>query len=145
MKKIILCDLDGTLADCHHRIHFILGTKRWDKFFAACGDDKPIKHVIDLINAIDRKKYEVWITSARSDEVFKETVSWLDRHNVVYERLIMRKAGDHTDDGDLKPSWLEDGTIPRDRVAFSIDDRDRVVSAWRKAGIPCFQCADGNF
>lgn len=146
MRKIILCDLDGTLADCQHRIHYLGQTpKNWAAFFAECGNDDPIQHVIDFVNSINRNKYEVWITSGRSDEAFEQTISWLDKHGVMYERLFMRKAGDHTDDGILKPSWITDGTIPRDRVAFALDDRDRVVKAWRDLGIPCFQVAEGDF
>lgn len=146
MKKIILCDLDGTLADCSHRIHHIQNQpKDWKQFFAACSGDRPIAHIIEFIDSIDRMKFEIWITSGRSDECWALTVEWLSKHGVIYDRLIMRKAGDHTDDGLLKPSWLTDGTIPRERVLLALDDRNRVVEAWRKAGIPCLQVAVGDF
>lgn len=146
MKKIILCDLDGTLADCQHRIHHILKQpKDWASFFADCAGDSPIQHVIDLVNSINKDVYEVWITSGRSDECKQQTVKWLYDNNVNYDNLIMRKSGDHTDDGILKPSWLSDGTIPAQRVAFALDDRNRVVKAWRDAGVPCFQVAEGDF
>ena len=146
MKKIILCDLDGTLADCQHRIHHILKTpKDWKSFFSDCSYDEPIQHIIDLINAIDRSKYEVWITSGRSDECKQQTIKWLYDSGVMYDNLIMRKSGDHTDDGILKPSWLSDGTIPRERVAFAIDDRNRVVKAWRDNFVTCLQVAEGDF
>lgn len=36
-------------------------------------------------------------------------------------------------------------TIPRDRVHLAIDDRNRVVKAWREAGVPCLQVAEGAF
>lgn len=145
MKKIVLCDLDDTLADCQHRVPLILEQpKRWTEFFAACDGDAPIPHVIELVNAL-RGQYEIWITSGRSDECRAATLLWLRRHGVHFDRLIMRAAGDYTDDGLLKPSWLANGTIPRHRVAFSLDDRNRVVSAWRAAGVPCFQVAEGDF
>ena len=38
-----------------------------------------------------------------------------------------------------------DGTIPRERVLCAYDDRDKVVAAWRAAGVPCFQVAPGDF
>jgi len=35
---IYIFDIDGTLADVSHRLHYITGeTKDWDAFFAACG------------------------------------------------------------------------------------------------------------
>lgn len=145
-KKIILCDLDGTLADCNHRIHHILKSpKDWRSFFAGCADDMPIQHLIDLIKGIDRTKIEIWITSGRSDECRLETEAWLHQFGVSYDRLIMRKSGDFTDDGILKPSWLTDGTIPRERVLLALDDRNRVVKAWRDADVPCLQVAEGDF
>jgi DNA transposition AAA+ family ATPase len=30
-------------------------------------------------------------------------------------------------------------------VRFAIDDRDRVVDAWRDLGLVCLQCAPGDF
>lgn len=57
----------------------------------------------------------------------------------------MRAAKDYRDDGIIKIELFalmrEDGYDPK--IAF--DDRDRVVKAWRDAGLTCFQCAEGNF
>ena len=40
----IICDIDGTLADLHHRLHHIKnGNKNWDAFFAEVKDDLPIQ------------------------------------------------------------------------------------------------------
>lgn len=145
MKQIVLCDLDGTLADGKHRNHLILQKpKKWKEYFDLCEEDEPFWHVIDLINNLCGV-YEIWIVSARPDGWKKQTLNWLRKHGVKYDRLVMRSNGDNTDDGVLKPSWLEDGTIPRDRVAFVLDDRDRVVRGWRRAGVPCFQVAEGDF
>lgn len=146
-KNIILFDLDGTLADCEHRIHHITKKhpKDWKQFFADCYADKPIAHAIQVVNALAASGFIIYITSGRSDEVRDETEEWLAQHRVDYDRLIMRKAGDFTDDGILKPSWLEDGTIEKDRVLLAFDDRNRVVESWRNVGIPCFQVASGDF
>lgn len=146
MKKIILCDLDGTLADCSHRLHHILNKpKDWKSFFAECGKDKPITHTIILINSLNKAGFEIVITSARSDEVRDLTEKWLSDNDVYYNKLIMRKAGDYTDDSTLKPSWLVNGSINKDSVLCAFDDRSRVVKSWRDAGIPCYQVADGDF
>jgi hypothetical protein len=146
MKKIILVDLDGTLANCSHRLHHIQNKpKDWRSFFAASGADEPIVHLIDFIGMLDRSKVDIWITSGRSDECRPQTEEWLKEHGVVADRIIMRRSGDFTDDGILKPSWLTDGTIPCDRVLLALDDRSRVVKAWREAGVPCLQVAEGDF
>lgn len=145
-KPIILCDLDGTLADVSHQLHHIdKHQKDWDAFFDNCGGDAPIVHMIRLLELINRDYVEIWITSGRSSRCREQTEEWLNRHVVPYDRLIMRNIGDCTDDGILKPSWLTDGTIPRNRVLLALDDRNRVVDGWRKAGVPCLQVAAGGF
>jgi hypothetical protein len=145
-KNIVICDLDGTLADIAHRRHFVEnGNKKWKEFFAACVDDAPIDQVISAVDALKRiENLEVWVVSGRSDEVIDQTIKWLNVH-ATYDKLIMRKAGNYTPDDILKENWLIDGTIPKDRIFCVFDDRDRVVKMWRKHGLVCFQVAEGDF
>ena len=145
MKPIILFDLDGTIADCSHRRHFLEETpKNWDAFFGECMNDPPVTHTVALLRLLNRENLEIWITSARPDSYLHHTVLWLSENQIPYDNLIMRKVGDQTDDGILKVSWL-DNQIPRSRVLFAFDDRDRVVKSWRASGIPCFQVSEGDF
>jgi 2-hydroxy-3-keto-5-methylthiopentenyl-1-phosphate phosphatase len=41
-KKIVICDIDGTIANNDHRQHFLEGKKDWDGFFSSLSEDKPI-------------------------------------------------------------------------------------------------------
>jgi hypothetical protein len=149
MKNIILCDLDGTLADIKHRRHFVEnGNKQWAEFHAACIHDTPIESVIEIIEAIIYAWHghiELWVVSGRSDAVYFETVTWLNTHDIKYDKLLMRKAGDNTPDDMLKESWVTSGLIPLDRVHSVFDDRSRVVAMWRRLGLTCFQVAPGDF
>ena len=53
MSKVIF-DLDGTLADIDHRLHFIQnGNKQWDEFYAACPNDGPKPAIIELARMCD--------------------------------------------------------------------------------------------
>jgi hypothetical protein len=90
-------------------------------------------------------KFKVYIVSGRSEEVRKETEVWLAQHQVPYHELIMRRRGDNTPDNVLKLAWVEEGRVPKERILCVFDDRDKVVKMWRKAGIPCFQVAEGDF
>lgn len=144
--KCYIFDIDGTIADCSHRLHYIhpRPAKDWRAFFAACADDKPIQHIITLIWRLaddDR----VLLVSGRSDECREATTTWLEKHWVPYDRLYMRKAGDHRDDDILKSEMLDQILADGYRPIMAFDDRDRVVAMWRKRGIPCAQVAEGNF
>lgn len=145
--KSYLFDIDGTLADCSHRIHHIQKTpKDWDTFFAACHLDAPIRHIIELAQHL--AKYSgatIVYVSGRSDQCRRETSLWLGKQYLPAGPLYMRKEGDHRDDDIIKLELLAqlraDGFDP----IMAFDDRDRVVAAWRSAGIPCAQVAPGGF
>ena len=160
---IILCDIDGTIADCSHRLHFIKPSAcadigqgdfvaDWDAFFKACVDDKPIHEVIEVIRALHaRGGHLITYFSGRSDEVRAETKAWLMRHGLPSGDLYMRTQGDHRPDHIVKSELFDRFLLDRDIedcnlggiVAF--DDRDQVVKMWRARGVRCFQVAEGKF
>ena len=57
----------------------------------------------------------------------------------------MRKAGDHRNDDILKIEMLAEVRAEGYDPIMAFDDRDRVVAAWRAAGVPCAQVAPGAF
>jgi len=146
-------DIDGTLADCSHRLHHILKKpKDWRAFFAACGDDIPIPHMIELAKRLWATTPIVFV-SGRSDECRDLTVNWLERQGFAYVgaksnhsyRLYMRKAGDYRGDDVLKGELLDEVLADGFEPIMAFDDRNRVVATWRSRGIPCAQVAEGNF
>lgn len=137
-------DLDGTLADCQHRVHH-LERKDWRAFFAACADDKPIAPIIELMlrlwRASPRNRIEIW--SGRSDECRAQTVEWLHANGIVSELLTnMRREGDHRPDHIIKREFLL-ASDARPDIIF--DDRNQVVDMWRAEGLTCLQVAPGDF
>lgn len=119
-----------------------LERKDWRAFFADCADDKPITHTLALLADLRRAGARVEIWSGRSDECRAETEAWLNRFGVATEvPLLMRTAGDHRPDDEVKREFLRGGGVP-DMI---FDDRKRVVDMWRAEGVPCAQVADGDF
>jgi phosphoglycolate phosphatase-like HAD superfamily hydrolase len=145
--KAYLFDIDGTLADCSHRLHHILSDpKDWRSFFAGCAGDQPIMHIIELARTLGTVPgRSIVYVSGRSDECRQQTTDWLFRHHLPAGPLYMRKAGDHRDDDVIKLELLEQLRGHGYEPVMAFDDRNRVVAAWRSAGIPCAQVADGNF
>lgn len=145
-KTIVLFDLDGTLALIDHRRPLLNGTNDgWRAFYAACSKDTVNTPVAMAFDAHRQAGHQVWIVSGRSDEVRTETWEWLTRNGLKPDTMLMRHAADHQPDHDLKRSWLDCGSIPKERVLCVYDDRDSVVAMWRSEGIPCFQVAPGAF
>jgi putative acid phosphatase of HAD superfamily subfamily IIIB len=143
----VVFDIDGTLANIEHRVHFIRDKrrKRYKEFFAASVDDKVIEPVRAILHAIHQQhKSKIILVSGRSDEVAQETIEWLKENGIYYDLLYLRRAGNHTQDDELKRQWLHDFPY-RDKIWLVIDDRDRVVQMWRSEGLTCFQVAPGDF
>lgn len=154
-RPIYIFDLDGTLANGDHRLHFITGeAKNWAAYFAACGGDEPIKPTIRLLSMLHASGADVWVWTGRSDEVRHETRIWLRNNMPVHlgwaywteANLRMRQAGDHRHDDVLKREWLHSlNDYQRGRVAGVFEDRSRVVEMWRAEGLTCYQVAKGDF
>lgn len=142
----IAFDLDGTLANIEHRLHFIKGEgkKDWTAFFKACVNDAPIYPLVKLCRQMFLGGCHIEIWSGRSDLVRSETEQWLFYNGITYEILRMRKEGDHRADDVVKQEWL-DAIYVSDRPAVAFDDRKRVVDMWRRNGIICCQVAEGDF
>jgi phosphoglycolate phosphatase-like HAD superfamily hydrolase len=140
-------DLDGTLADCSHRLHHIQnGKKDWKAFFAACFDDKPIEHMVDLFKDLCSHHGNLMIVcSGRSDITKADTDDWLTKHDLIYDYLFMREEGDHRPDDVVKLEMLTKLRVIGIEPTMVFDDRNSVVNMWREAGVPCAQVAPGDF
>lgn len=146
---IYLCDIDGTVADCSHRLHFIQNKpKNWPAFYAACKDDAPIPSVIEVINALGRH-HSIMFSTGRSEECKAATKTWLT--SVVkfpwWHNLYMRKQGDYREDFIVKAELLEQikKDHPYREIGGAFEDRQQVVDMYRAKGIKVFQVAKGDF
>lgn len=149
MIPCIIWDIDGTIANGDHRLHLIkTEPKQWDAYFDLCDGDAPIAHMIRILRVLERDFVNVFATG-RAERCRHKTEQWLI-DNDAYSgrsplRLYMRADGDHRNDDVLKIEML--GRIRNDgfEPVMVFEDRSRVVRAWRGAGIPCAQVADGDF
>ncbi len=137
----VIFDLDGTLADIDHRLHFVQnGNKDWDGFYAACVDDKPKAAIIELALMCDDAGHEIIISSGRSENVRAQTEAWLEKHGVNYATLLMRPDACFVPDQALKKAWLDQGLLgAKEEILFVVEDRDRMVKMWRDQGLTCLQ------
>jgi predicted kinase len=136
-RDIIICDIDGTIADLTHRLHYVKGdTKDWQSFFDLVGQDEfrydvwgKVKYDSGNHNA------EIIFVSGRSDTTRSETVRWLREHTGLNSfKLIMRQSWDRRDDTVVKRE-MYDKYLSRMRVVRVYDDRPRVIRMWRDLGL----------
>ena len=141
-------DLDGTLANISHRLHFIQQEKPdWDAFYNACDEDKPIENTIDLLKNLWVEN-RIIILSGRSDIVKDKTLNWIYKNiGARFYILYMRKAGDHRPDIEVKQEWLDEWLKhhTKEEIGGIFEDRKQVVDMWRKNGITCYQVAEGDY
>jgi len=132
----VLVDIDGTIADLTHRLHFISeGQNDWKAFYAAAGSDAPIEPVIKIVRALWKDLETVILVSGRSEEIKDLTRMWLRNYGVKYNELHMRKEGDYRPDHVVKKEIL-DSLRARDYAPYlAIDDRPSVISLWESEGI----------
>lgn len=136
LEKVIICDLDGTIAKLNGRNAV---TEQH-----LCGDDLvnyPVAHIIKSCN-----RRVIW-TSGRSAKVRHETEMWLLKHNLYgnNDLLLMRSDNDARPDDVVKLELYKQHIEGRFSVDFALDDRNSIVSLWRSLGITCLQVDYGNF
>jgi phosphoglycolate phosphatase-like HAD superfamily hydrolase len=151
MIPAYIFDIDGTLSDPKHRLHYIEGEQKdWGAFFGECDQDAPIPHMIDLAtDIIIGTDAVVLFCTGRSDDVKAKTVAWLQEQfpdfEIGPEDVYMRAAGDHRDDVVVKSELMDRIIADGCKPVMVFEDRARVVEMWRQRGIPCLQVQAGNY
>lgn len=139
---LILCDIDGVLADCSHRLHW-LKEKDYDLFYGEeMSNDKKITNGISLLYLLHdwhirrEKEYMnpiVYITG-RPERTRSITRDWLNRilpFHAANGHIIMRKDEDHRPSSQVKLDLIHN--LPYDinsiNTVFFIDDDPENVKA----------------
>ena len=151
-KKWIVCDIDGTIADLHHRLHYVKdGERNWKDFFNEMSKDTVIEEIRDMIIEYKKKGHPIIFVSGRPDSHRKETKEWLE--NVAfkdisflegedYATILMRRSTDHRLDTDVKEDILKN-FLKVGNVECVIDDRPRVIKMWRSHGLTVHDVGSG--
>jgi hypothetical protein len=136
LPTAVLCDIDGTLADNAGRGPYDL---------EQCETDVLIPSTADALVAFAAHGDRIVLVSGRGEDVRPHTERWLAAHDVKYDELWMRAAGDTRGDDVVKGELFDAHIRHRFQVSVVLDDRDRVVALWRRLGLPCWQVNYGDF
>jgi len=145
MKKIVLVDIDGTIAKVGDRLRYLKAKKPdYDAFYASCFDDAPIQEIIDLVKILS-ERYKIVYCTGRREQVRAQTTAWFFKHDLPTGKLIMRPNNDKRHDVEVKPEQLQKIGIDLNNIAFVLEDRNSMVKKWRSLGVKCLQVDYGEF
>lgn len=146
MAKVIVFDIDGTLANSEHRMHWVSSSpKNWAACDAAIHKDTLHSDIAWLLYHLGSEDTRIIICTGRSESTREVTEAWLDDHIGYYDALYMRKNGDYRKDSIVKVELLKQITYDYARPYLWFDDRQQVVDALRAEGIRVLQVAPGDF
>ena len=151
-KKIVIVDVDGTIADCTERAEKFLGDNPdWDAFYDACDQDKPIQVICDLV-ALLSTHFHILFVTGRRESTDKKTRDFIQKYifgDGRHVNILYRKNDDERHDTYVKPelldAYLKENCLEKSIVEFILEDRNSMVAKWRELGFTCLQPQDGNF
>jgi hypothetical protein len=153
---LVVFDLDGTLADVKHRLHYIQPNpeidpvtgkqvkRRFDLFHAACVQDSVIEPVAYFYRKfVADSKVTVVVLSGRAEAVYSETVDWFITNDLpLPDELLLKSGNQNVPDIDQKRCHAD---ILESKYGRNIDmvfeDRSRVVEMWKTRGTFVFNVA----
>ncbi len=145
-SKSIIVDLDGTLCNVDHRVHYVQSKpKDWGSFNRSMNLDSLHEWCFELIEAMRARSYKIIFITGRDEDYRSATEEWLKKFQVQFDLLLMRPAGDYREDSDIKEELYTNFVKLNHNVLFVVDDRKSVVERWRKLELVCLQCAPGEF
>lgn len=152
-RGVVICDLDGTLADGSHRTHWLTMYTPPNilRFLEDCIYDKVHAWCKVMLDALWSKGYYIVILTARSQgdgHLYQAyTLEWLRENDISYDKLIMRTSNDNNlDDIEFKRNVVLKRIIPiyKNGILLAIDDSALMCAMYRSLGVPALQIGDGQ-
>lgn len=146
MKKTIIFDIDGTLADSAHRYKKYIKDKDWDKMIKESLNDRAVPEVKRAYDLYLADNTPLVLMTGRYESQRELTIKWLEKRGITgWKILLMRPDGDNREDWIVKHELylkLKDEGVD---VEVVYEDRDQVVAMWRANKVPCFQVRKGDY
>tara|TARA_B100000035_G_scaffold116247_1_gene98525 strand:+ start:894 stop:1322 length:429 start_codon:yes stop_codon:yes gene_type:complete len=135
MKNIILCDIDGTVANNDHRQHFLEGKKDWEGFFSELTNDIPIFSIIEKVKKHQSEGKDIIFLTGRPERYREETESWLKKYFNFKFRLLMRKDNDLRNKVIAKEELLKENSIQSACIHLIYENDEDLINYWIKKDV----------
>lgn len=101
MRIMVLCDIDGVLANCTHRLHYALKEKNFDKYY---DDEEVAKDTLifpgyELIDLFRRSGAEIHFVTSRNERCREATAKWLREEALIKSSIVAMR-----NENDFRPS-----------------------------------------
>lgn len=148
-KGFVICDIDGTISDTKHRLHYVkdVEKKDWKGFFSEMSEDSLREDTFIKIRDFCTEGYEIIFVTARPEDYRKETEEWLQKHlecHIDWTAIIMRNSGDRRPDTEVKQQIYNTYFKNKYDVHTVIDDRPSVIRMWRENGLEVIDVGEGK-
>ncbi len=151
--SVVLCDIDGTIADTTHRLHYVTKPegasddwkKDWKGFFSKMADDPVRQDVQKILIDLYNRGHTIIFLSARPDSYRDVTLKWLADKTLSFAyTLIMRQSHDKRPDTEVKADMLNLHFPDKGVIHTIIDDRPSVIRMWKEMGINVVDVGKGE-
>lgn len=136
-KPAVILDRDGTLARIDRRM-LEAAVPDWEGFHAALPFDSVVPGVLAL-NHVIAEDHTIIIMTGRSERSRYHMHSWLVKHDIRCDLLLMRGYNDMRADHKVKLDLYNKYVRGRFDVRLVVDDRPSVCQVWRELGLPLIQ------
>jgi hypothetical protein len=129
---------DFLCQDCHGT-GSVQGGMDWNHYYQEhlilSDETKPV--IVDWVRELYKTHTVVILSGRPENRAGKATEEWLQINDIPYHHFFMRGSGDMRDDVLVKKDILD--KLPKNKIAFCIDDRGRICRMWRENGLTCYQ------
>lgn len=151
--NVLICDIDGTIADISHRLPFIIKGKKakkdwkkdWDSFFSAMEYDLVRPEIQKLLVQEHALGKTIIFMTARPDKYRDLTMRWLQTNFLTFSyTLIMRKTNDKRPDTEVKKELLERYFPDKGVIHAILEDRPSVIKVFKDMGLNVIDAGNGK-
>ena len=141
MKDIILCDIDGTVANNDHRQHYLQGNKDWEGFFSDLSNDVPIYPVINLVNEESIKGKKIIFLTGRPERYREPTQKWLERYFNFSLQILMR-PNENKKNKLIAKEEIFSTNFSKNEISYVIDNDKELLNMWKAMGLKTVDVKD---
>lgn len=149
---IIVCDIDGVVADNSHRLKHleadpVTGKKNWKAYYDALPEDQLIGvvgQVLEQLAGFSDERNKLIFATGRPEAHRKATKRLLDQMDVRYEEILMRPDDDFSTNPELKREWIRHIEEKYGSIDLVFEDDPRSVAMWREHATIVFEVHHKN-